>query len=409
MSDSLLTLEADTAELEQIARLAGYESLWNLFEVTGSVWREERHSDTLAFLLRPDAGHHLGDRFALQLMQAAGIAVPAGRFRHLTVTREWSRPWQNSLPRIDLLLIDDLQRFVVIVENKTASFERPSQLDTYWRMVQQYFAGWTIAGIYLTPDGRLPAEVPDRERYRAVSYATVCGLLESLIEEPAQALEPDTVVLIRHYTQILRREIMERSEELVQRCREFYRKHQQALDIIYQHRPDKRVEIYDLIITLIAETLELQFIWSRPDSSEICFAAKEWVGSAPLNQSGWPHSTLMLLFDVDNYANVSSLTLRMYIAPGSKAIRKRLRDMVASKPQLFSPVRDAYDGWIIMYEQPLIDTGAYRRLADEALSAHIRAGWSTFREQNLPAILTLVRKQAWIQKSLKDPLLLAEE
>jgi hypothetical protein len=388
MSDYLISLETDIAELEYIARLAGYERPWNLFEVTGPVWREERHSDTLAFLLAPDAGHDLGDQFVLQLMQAADIAVPAGRFLHLTVAREWSRPWQNSLPRIDLLLVDDLQRFVVIVENKTSSLERPNQLDTYWQMAQQYFAGWTIAGIYLTPNGRLPAEVPDREHYRPVSYTTICRLLEHLAEEQSQTLKQDTVVLLRHYTQILRREIMELSEELILRCREFYRKHQQALDIIYQYRPNKRVEIYDLITTLIAETPELQFIWSRPDSSEICFAAKEWEGLPPLNQSSWPHSNLMLLFDVDNYANVPSLTLRMYIAPGPEGIRKRLGDVVASKPQLFTPVRDAYDGWIIIYEQPLMDIGAYRRLDGDALSAHIRAGWSIFREQSLPALLT---------------------
>src|SRR5262245_36566390 len=77
MADSLLTLEADTAELVHIARLAGYNLPWNLFEATGRVWREERHSDTLAFLLSPAQRHGLGDTVALRLFAAAGIPTPA--------------------------------------------------------------------------------------------------------------------------------------------------------------------------------------------------------------------------------------------------------------------------------------------------------------------------------------------
>src|SRR4051794_7503914 len=130
MIQSLFALEADIAELEQIARLAGYTKPWNLFEATGSVWREERHSDTLAFLLSPSQRHGLGDMFAIHLLQSAGISPAVGRFPHLAVEREWGRQWQGRVPRIDLLLLDDMQRLAVIIENKTGSSERPGQLQT---------------------------------------------------------------------------------------------------------------------------------------------------------------------------------------------------------------------------------------------------------------------------------------
>src|SRR5581483_935968 len=86
-----------------------------------------------------------------------------------------------------------------------------------------------------------------------VNYGLICKILESLAESRASTLGQDVLTLIRHYTQMLRRHIVSESD-IAELCRRIYSKHQRALDLIYEHRPDQQATIQTLLKNLIQKT-----------------------------------------------------------------------------------------------------------------------------------------------------------
>jgi hypothetical protein len=65
------TLEAFVVENEDLERLEAVLGQFNIFEATGVVQQEVRHSDFLAYLLDPRGNHGLRDAFAKRLLQKA--------------------------------------------------------------------------------------------------------------------------------------------------------------------------------------------------------------------------------------------------------------------------------------------------------------------------------------------------
>lgn len=136
MSSQLKALEA-FADAEQNTELLHLENLltrFNLFEAIGVIRQELRHSDLLACLLDPSSNHGLGVIFLKELLQAVLLMTEVEsaisstdldfwRLGKATVQREWHY--------IDILVLDDANRFAVIIENKIDSNERPGQLSRY--------------------------------------------------------------------------------------------------------------------------------------------------------------------------------------------------------------------------------------------------------------------------------------
>lgn len=87
------------------------------------------------------------------------------------------REWRN----IDLLLVDDPNRLVVIIENKVHSGEHSDQLRRYAEDVEAHYPGWNILKLFLTPEGGPPSEAD----YIPISYALICELVESLAKSRA--------------------------------------------------------------------------------------------------------------------------------------------------------------------------------------------------------------------------------
>jgi len=163
-------LEDFVIDNEEFERLEALLDQFNLFEAIGVVRQELRHSDFLAFLLDPQQNHGLGDVLLKRVLQ---FVLSAGRSTSVPVTPidldVWSlngaivrREWQN----IDILIIDELHRLVVIIENKIDSDEHSDQLSRYRTRVHDEYPGWNVICLYLTLDGESPTD----NAYRAVDY-----------------------------------------------------------------------------------------------------------------------------------------------------------------------------------------------------------------------------------------------
>lgn len=386
---ALESLVVDNPELERLEVLLGQ---FNFFEVLGAVRHELRHSDFLAFLLDPSQNHGLGDEFARRLLQK--VLISAGE-QPLPVTPidldVWDlnelivqREWQN----IDILLTDETERLAVIIENKIGSVEHSNQLERYFQIVSQHYPDWKILGVYLTPEG----DRPSHPAYLATDYTTVCEIVERMTERRASTLGADVRTLMTHYTQMLRRHIVSESE-IAELCRKIYRKHQRALDLIFEYRPDQQAEIRELLESIIKETPDLNL--DHCSKSYIRFAPRSWDVPTLLSGEGWTRSGRILLFEFTNSPN--NLKLRLYLGPGPVEIRQKLFDMARAHQPLFRlSSQTLYPKWHSIYDKAFLKAKDYEDANREQLEKQIRKQWTEFMSNDLPRIVEVVRAEQWI-------------
>jgi hypothetical protein len=387
----LEALVVDNPELEELEERLGR---FNIFEALGIARHELRHSDFLAFLLDPNQNHGLGDEFARQLLQkvvtstgnqslpVSPIDLDVWDLNELAVLREW----QN----IDILLLDEAHRLAVIIENKIGSIEHSNQLERYYRTADQHHRGWKILGIYLSPEG----DSPSHPAYVSADYTTVCHIIERLTAKRSSTLGDDVRTMMTHYTQMLRRRIVSESE-IADLCRRIYRKHQKALDLIYEYRTDRQAEIQGLLEKLVGETPGLAA--DRSVKSYIRFAPQQW--DVPVLQSGmgWTPSGRIMLFEFANAPD--RLILNLHVGPGPEDTRQRLLVMAHAHPSLFTKAgRTLNQKWNVIYGVTLLSPKDYEEASFEQLEKKVRKRWAEFTGDDLPRIINAVSQEGWIRE-----------
>jgi hypothetical protein len=382
----------DNPELEELESLLDE---FNIFEAIGAVRQEVRHSDFLAFLLSPQEKHGLGDLFAKTLLQKAvqqvcdqeldvtSVDLALWDLDQLTVQREWRH--------IDILLRDDHHRLAVIIENKVDSIEHSQQLRRYWQTASRQFPDWNILGLYLTPDLREPSD----DRYIPVDYVLVESVIEGLVASRASVIGPDVLTLMRHYRQLLRRHIMPDSD-IAQLCQRIYRKHQRALDLIYEHRPDLQAELRDYLLELIAGTPGM--ILDHSTKTWVRFVPESWEATPLRNGQGWVPSNRMLLFEFGN--GPDRLHLKLTIGPGPQEIRERLFNMAMKHipPFVIGKKRGASlrGKHKAVYVRDFLRQQDYEGAALEDLTPKIRKAWTRFLDRELPRFTEVIKAETWL-------------
>lgn len=364
---------------------------FNIFEVLGAVRVELRHSDFLAYLLNPNQNHGLGSNFLRRLLE--GILLESGTTQEIRPIDlelwdlddiEVRREWQN----IDIFLLDDTHKFVVIIENKIKSGESPNQLNEYLQTVRHQFWGYKVLPIFLTPDGATPS----LDSYLAVSYQTVCEMLEHTINRRKSTLGSEVFTVIQHYTQMLRRYIMDESE-ISELCRSIYRKHQRALDLIYEYRPDLQGIIRDYLVDLINHNPDFKII--RNIKSEIRFIPVQWEIQGLKSGIESPDSDRLLFWYFQIRPN--GLSIRLLIGPGQKDLRQKLLDMaLINHPPFKSSYKNLNQMWNNIYATTILGAKDYEELEVDAIKEKIRNAMQKFLESDFIAVLKLVKEQDWI-------------
>jgi hypothetical protein len=144
----------NNADLERLESLLNQ---FNIFEAVGMVRQEIHHSRFLAFLLNPNASHHLGDVFLKTflkrlLLEADNATVSPIEIDVATLTdTEVRREWKN----IDILLVSPGSKIVCAIENKVDSGEHSNQLQRYRQIVQKEFADYRQIFVFPHPPGQL--------------------------------------------------------------------------------------------------------------------------------------------------------------------------------------------------------------------------------------------------------------
>jgi len=380
---ALIVEDPDFAALEKLL------NPFNLFEALGIVFQELRHSDFLAYLCNPKQNHGLGDIFVRRLLQTATTSqnVEVSRVSPLDFDLwdldeiEVRREWRN----VDLLLADRSNRLAVIIENKIHSGEHGDQLQRYWASASSDFRGWTLLGLYLSPEGDDPSD----KRYMPLGYGAIAELVESL----ASRASGDVSLVMTHYAQMVRRKVLEDSQ-VAELCRRIYRRHREALDLLFSYRFDRQEEVRSLLTQLIGETPGL--IADISSKNYIRFCPAEWDQAQLLREGeGWTRTRRLLLFQFNNLP--SQLALTLVIGPGTEATRRRLLDLVLTHPDTFNPSwRQLGKYWNTVLQREVVASNLLTGQDFEFVEETIRSYWSSFVSETLPWLNKLVMEQKWL-------------
>ncbi len=363
-----------------LERLEGLLSSFNIFEALNIVWQELRHSDFLAYLLSPQQSHGLEDIFLKRFLQCAlrskgtdvslpitAIDVDSWDLSQTEVLREWQQ--------IDVFLRNEAHELAVVIENKTGTTEHEDQLRRYLAAAERECPHWKVVAVYLTPEGDLPSD----ERYLPISYVEVCAVIESLIDGSHGRIAPDVRTLMAHYMEMVRRHFVADSE-IAKLCKQIYGKHRQALDLIYEHRPDTQQTIRELLESWIKSNRDL----ALDDSSKsfIRFLPKVLDVAALRGGSGWTSTGRLVLFEFVNHPD--SLKFKLMLGPGPSEARGKVFERVLKNSPPFKPsYRKLMANWNTLFIRQVLSAKAYEG-SEAELRTQLEEQWKHIVEQDLP-------------------------
>lgn len=293
---------------------------FNIFESIGAVRRELRHSEFLAFLLDPSANHQLFDRFIKPFLFRVAektdaisvIDIDLLKYDDIQIRREWKN--------IDILIVSEQSEFVCAIENKIDVGESKDQLKKYHKTINQYFPKCKKQiFVFLTPEG---IEASDTDNWISVSYLEVYETLKQLLKEHKETLGHDIHFAISQYKEIIERHIMT-DTKITKLCRDIYKEHKQALDLIFENRPDALLEIKEHLVQYLKDkSVEYGIKVEHSTKTYIRFSVNQWKNrDLPFlkntqSKKPWTSSRQVLLFEIVNRSN--KVVIDLVIGPADE-------------------------------------------------------------------------------------------
>lgn len=265
-TDGAKALKEFLLDIECMDPLAEWTSKFNLFDILKITRTEIRHSNMLSWLLNPNENHGLSDSIIRGFIQyvANSFIDDMDVFDTLLMDChdfDIQREWHN----IDILAVSPNEKFVLCIENKIDSGEHDNQLNRYRKIVEETYPDYGKMYIYLSPEG---VEASDPDYWCSMSYQDVLSIVENARKKVK--LLPDAELLIDNYVEAIRRDIVG-DERLVQICAEIYAKHKKALDLIFENRPDRALEVSNVIKAWAMEKTESGELEVVPDKCSKTF------------------------------------------------------------------------------------------------------------------------------------------
>lgn len=243
----------DLAELEKM-----FEK-FNIFDCLKLSNNEIRHSNFLGWLLNPSETHGFGDYFLKEFLKKVlyqnkkQIADFKGSYNLPSIfdIDTWDMSdieVRREFKNIDILLIDETNKFILVIENKIWTSQHDNQLSRYKSIVDEGFSDdeYKKLCIYLKPDFEKV-----EEPYIYVSYSAVIEAIASLLEDKKDKMSVEIFTIIAHYKEILERDIM-KEDDIKAICKRIYSNHKTAIDLINKYANCTN-EISELLKEVIRE------------------------------------------------------------------------------------------------------------------------------------------------------------
>lgn len=307
----------------------------NIFRILSITNQELQHSNFLEFLFSPATSHGLDDKILKKFLvkfyrdnQELMTEIPVLTLFDLMLSDFSDAMVYREYKNIDLFIVSEKNNMTISIENKIKANEADHQLDKYHTYVTGNYPSYTNLFVFLNPDGTEPT----REEWGLITYSEVIDILETILAE--EELSPKVRFLIDDYVHTLRSDIV-MDKELIRICRKIYFEHQEALDLIYETKPDLTSTIKDLIEQALIELAQEDVIIydeSFSIKSKIRFQLKS------LNQvfpdfpegmkSGWKYQKSYFI-EIDNRNNLPIATMVSFHSGNDDNVRGDVKGKLA--------------------------------------------------------------------------------
>lgn len=339
--DDAKALKDFLMDIECLDPLAEWTSKFNLFDILKITRTEIRHSNMLSWLLNPNENHGLSDSIIRGFIQYVATTFPDDIDVFDTLLMDChdfllQREWHN----IDILAVSANEKFVLCIENKIDSREHDNQLKRYRTIVEDTYPEYNKMYIYLSPEG---IEASDSDFWCSMSYQDVLSIIENA--RMKVKLLPDVELLINNYIDAIRRDIVG-DERLVQICAEIYAKHKKALDLIFENRPDRVLEVANILKAWAirkTESGEIEVVIDKCSKSYIRFKTKtmsEILPDSEEENSGW-NTKNHYFYEIRNNEGTGFL---LSLTLSSRNLTEEQRD-ICNKINEYFPSKQQKDNW----------------------------------------------------------------
>jgi len=366
-------------ELDKLENLLG---VFNVFETLDIVNAEIRHSNVLAWLFNPDSNHGFSEFFLKQFLKLfmsenkeyieADINLfdfELFNYSNVEIRREWNN--------IDLVIIlnEPLKKVIITIENKISASEHSSQLQRYRKIIEKEFNNFEKIFIFLSPNHAVPSD----ENWVVMTYTIIADLIGDLLNLKKDNLSNNVYNFINQYNTILRRYIVGNSE-IEEICRSIYKKHQKALDLIFQYKPDIILEISEYLQNLLKKDKRVTYVASGKTYIDFASEAMKKIVTKIIKDS--PESNNILYFEFRNYED--RLVLCFLVGPGKQEYRQKLFELCKSKKELFKKTGNTlYQKYNAVYQKEILGSNDYNEASIDELSVKINKKWEEFCKGDL--------------------------
>ena len=321
---------------------------FSIFDVLKIARTEIRHSNVLAWLLNPNENHGYSHSFISRLNSAIardGLVSERDVFKLLTM--KYSdivvlREWQN----IDILVESKEEKYVLCIENKVGTQDHSGQLDRYYRIIEDKYPDYTKVYLYLTPDGIAPLQ-DSYSAWGCIKYASIVGIIETTLEK--KNFDSDATRFIRSYLEMLRRETME-NYEIVKLCQEIYKEHKNALDLIFENRPDRQLNVSEFFKFWCKKKAdEGAIIWDEDKSSKSYVRFRTPFMERFINPStglsGW-NTTNHYYYEISSYSDKNDdVKYAIQLSFNSANLEADNKEQIENIIRILQPTKPLKENW----------------------------------------------------------------
>lgn len=337
---------------------------FNIFDCLKLSNNEIRHSNFLGWLLDPKETHGLGDFFLKEFLKKILYENKVcKKYNCPTIfdidcwdlsNIELRREYRN----IDLLIIDEENKFVFVIENKIWTSQHDDQLTRYREIVEDEFADseYKKLFVYLKPKAE-----QIEEPYIYVSYKAVIEVLKLLLDTKCDKMSSEIYTAIKHYKEMIERDIMN-EDEIKKICKRIYSNHKKAIDLINKHNSDTVKDIAEIL----QEIIEEQQDWKPQDScnSIIRFITKKLDKMELKYAYNYVASNQVLIFELMNNKNNLSLDIVVgQVQDKDKEKKKELCQSISEKIQN-SKKTEFNKNWAHIASFNILSSDDYDRILD---------------------------------------------
>ena len=204
------------------------ENEFNVFDVLKISRNEIRHSNVLGWLLDASGSHMLGDYFLSRVIRSILLNDDLNKYdkAKISLLDLYSFKIYREQNNIDLLLVSEKEKVVIVIENKVGSSEHSNQLNRYREIVYEKYKDYYKMFVYLTVLGEAPS---DEENWTILTWQDICEILELILEK--KDVNDSIKLFLEDYKKKLRRDIVT-DQELKDICNRIYEKHKEAINLI---------------------------------------------------------------------------------------------------------------------------------------------------------------------------------